>query len=327
MSKLISGVTRMVGSSIVGPGGVRWASAFLMAAFYRRPRTDREVEDLRLAHGVLATYWAQQRRRLGARDRSVFREAFGARRTLDRAALREGAARLLGEWFPDAWDDHGRRAYGIAFPTETDRDAFDPGERLRHARLGPLSPPSEASARQVWATYPPVELANPDAALELLLDPPRWPDFSCAGGRFTPVGRGSLPGQTFEIHLAVHPTPHLLLATRGYVTCTAVHVEGEGLAGAFAAIPNHLQVLPAGTEPRAYIELTTHRGHFMGRGISRLLLYRVDGQTFVRDVGSWDPLAPLLAIGYRAGGHHAQVAFWGPRDPELGMLAQLAIVT
>ena len=35
--------------------------------------------------------------------------------------------------------------------------------------------------------------------------------------------------------------------------------------------------------------------------ISRLLIYATPSATLVRDVGSWDPLAPLLAIGYKAG--------------------------
>jgi hypothetical protein len=141
------------------------------------------------------------------------------------------------------------------------------------------------------------------------------------------VRAGGLLGQTFEIHLAAHLTPHVLLATRGYVTCTAVLFEGDGLKSAFAAIPKHLAAVPSDAEPIGYVELTTHRGHFMGRGISRLLMYATPRQTLVRDVGSWDPLAPLLAVGYRAGGHDAQIAFWGPDDPELGMLAQLALVT
>lgn len=323
----------MVGSSIAGPGATGWASAFLMSSFYRRPRDERTVEDLRLAHGVLATFWARRARRLRARDRAEFADAFGARAmsrvwgSLDNAALRSGGARLLGEWFPHAWDDPELRAYGIAFPSVEERAAFDPAARLAHARLGPLSAPDRPAAKQVWATYPPVELADPGAALALLMEPARWPDFSCAGGRFTPVRRGGLLGQTFEIHLAVKPTPHVLLATRGYVTCTAVHMSDSGLRRAIAAIPARLQAVPCGAKPTAMIELTTHRGHFMGRGISRLVIYRFDGRTLVRDVGSWDPLAPLLAIGYKTGGHRAQVAFWGPSDPELGMLAQLAVVT
>jgi hypothetical protein len=332
VSKLISGVARMVGSSIVSPGATSWASAFLMASFYRRPRGERAVEDLRLAHGVLATFWAREGRRLRARDRTAFSDAFGkgglsrVRGSLDNEALKAGGARLLGGWFPEAWDDENRRAYGVAFPTVEERREFDPSARLHHARLRPLSPPTMPPAKQVWATYPPVQLGNPEAALKLLLEPARWPDFSCAGGRFTPVRAGGLVGQTFEIHLAVNPTPHLLLATRGYVTCTAVHRRGNGLHDAIAAIPPRLRALPDGAVPLALIELTTHRGHFMGRGISRLIVYDDDGQTLVRDVGSWDPLAPVLAVGYKTGGHQAQVAFWGPSDPELGMLAQLAVV-
>jgi hypothetical protein len=65
----------------------------------------------------------------------------------------------------------------------------------------------------------------------------------------------------------------------------------------------------------------------MGRGISRLIVYRDGAGAFVRDIGSWDPLPPHLAAAYRAGGDAAQVAFWGPEDPEASMLAQLAIVT
>jgi hypothetical protein len=323
----------MVGSSIVAPSATNWVTAFLLAAFYRRPRVDRTVADLRLAHGVLATFWARQGRRLEMRDRAAFRHAFEATRLsrvrgrLDHDGLRAGGAKLLGDWFPEAWDDVDRRAYGIAFPTRAQRDQFDPGARLKHARLGPLAPPTAHAQRQVWATYQPVELRNPEAALELIQQPERWPDFSCAGGRFTPVHTGGLLGQTFEIHLAAHPTPHLLLATRGYVTCTAVHFDGERLKSAFAGIPQDLAAVPSDGERIGYVELTTHRGHFMGRGISRLLIYTTADRTLVRDVGSWDPLAPLLAIGYKAGGHDAQVAFWGPDDPELGMLAQLALVT
>jgi hypothetical protein len=333
VSRLISGATRMVGSSIVAPSATSWVTAFLLAAFYRRPRVERAVDDLRLAHGLIATFWARRGRRLGMRDRAAFRDAFEGmgssrgRGWLDHAALRAGGAKLLGDWFPEAWEDDARRAYGIAFPTPAERARFDPGARLTHARLGLLAPPNAPPERQVWATYPPVELPNREAALELLRQPERWPDFSCAGGRFTPVRAGGLLGQTFEIHLAAHPTPHLLLATRGYVTCTAAHFEGDGLRDAFAHLPEHLTAVPSNAQQIGYIELTTHRGHFMGHGISRLLIYTTAGQTLVRDVGSWDPLAPLLALGYRTGGHDAQVAFWGPDDPELGMLAQLALVT
>jgi hypothetical protein len=333
VSRLISGATRLAGSSIVAPSATNWVSAFLLAAFYRRPRAERSVDDLRLAHGVLATFWARQGRRLSARDRTEFRSAFEdgglsrVRGRLDQAALRAGGAKLLGDWFPEAWDDVERRAYGIAFPTRAERDHFDPGARLKHARLGPLAPPGAPAERQIWATYPPVELRNPKQALALLSQPERWPDFSCAGGRFTPVRAGGLLGQTFEIHLAAHPTPHLLLATRGYVTCTAVHFCGEPLETAIERIPGHLAAVPSDAERIGYVELTTHRGHFMGRGISRLLIYATAGRTLVRDVGSWDPLPPLLAVGYKAGGHDAQVAFWGPDDPEVGMLAQLALLT
>jgi hypothetical protein len=89
----------------------------------------------------------------------------------------------------------------------------------------------------------------------------------------------------------------------------------------------HVEAVPDGAEPLAYIELTTHEGHFIGRGISRLIIFERGGSAYIRDVGSWDPMPPHLAVPYRAGGHRSQVAFWGPDDPEASMLAQLALVT
>jgi hypothetical protein len=88
-----------------------------------------------------------------------------------------------------------------------------------------------------------------------------------------------------------------------------------------------IDAFPADARPRAFIELTTHKGHFMGRGISRLLVYRHRSEAFVRDVGSWDPLPKHLAAGYAAGGRAAQQRFWGPEDAEASLLVQLALVT
>ena len=317
---------RMLGSSIVAPGGASWATGFLNAAFYRRPREERSVEELRLAHCILGTAWWRRGRRLGARERGAFHRAFGGRRPLDRDALMEGASEMFGHWFPEAWEDPARRAHGLAFPTPQARLAFDPSSRLVRGGLRELTPPRRPPERQVWATYPPVPLPEPRAAAAFLEDPARWPDMSSAAGRFTAVGPGGLAGQTFEIHLALHPGPRALFATRGYVTCTALHLGGDGLRRAFEHVRDHAEV-PEGANPMAFIELTTHKGHFMGRGISRLLVYEAGGSAFVCDVGSWDRMSPLLAAGYAAGGHEAQVAFWGPDDPESGMLAQLALVT
>ena len=51
-----------------------------------------------------------------------------------------------------------------------------------------------------------------------------------------------------------------------------------------------------------------------------------DGSGWVLDVGEWDPLPLPQAAAYRGGGRAAQHAFWGPGDPELSMLEQLARV-
>src|SRR6185437_1969135 len=101
----------------------------------------------------LAFHRAFGRLRLASRDTAP-------RGTLDRPALMHGATRLLGDWFPAAYEDPHRRGWGIAFETPADRDAYDPTVRLRAARLGPLTPPVAPPAEQVWHTYAPVRVPS-----------------------------------------------------------------------------------------------------------------------------------------------------------------------
>ncbi|MEA2249420.1 MAG: hypothetical protein QOH46_3949 [Solirubrobacteraceae bacterium] len=325
---------RMGGSSIAAPGAAAWITDFLNAAYYVRPADARDVADLRLAHGILNTYWARRSgRRLGARDVPAFHRAFGAMRRrsgglLDRDALLRGAVRLLGEWFPDAWHDPRRRAHGIAFPTEEARHAYDPSLRLSHGRLGPLDPPREAPGERPWSTYPPVALPNPDAALRLLADPARWPDIGSAGGHFTAVRAGELLGTTFEIDVSAALVPRAPIFTRAYVTCTELHGAGRLLAEVVRTLDRHVPgAFPECATPILLIQLTSHSGHFLGRALSHLVVFEQDGLTFIRDVGSWDSLPPHLATAYAAAGRDAQATFWGPEPEELSVLAQLARVT
>jgi hypothetical protein len=122
--------------------------------------------------------------------------------------------------------------------------------------------------------------------------------------------------------------------TRGYVTCTQLET-GDGLAAAVADLaeryhastgPDARPVLPEGAEPLALVVLTTHAGHFLGRALSHLLVWRESGGAFIRDVGAWDRLPPYLAAAYAGAGRVAQHQFWGPEPPERSMLAQLAQV-
>ena len=334
---------RMTGSSIAAPGAAPWVTDFLNAAYYARSAAERDVADLRLAHGVVTTRWSEGRgRRLGAADVLALHRAFGAERLrrrgrLDHGALLAGGERLLGPWFPEAWRDPARRAHGIAFPSAAERDAFLPELRLRRAALGPLTPPALDPARQHWATYDPVRLPDPDAALTLLASPWRWPDIGCAGGRFTALRGGGLLGETFEIEVVAEPAPRSPVFTRGYVTCTtAALAPGGELDDAVAdlAVRYHRgadaetrPILPAGAEPLALVVLTTHRGHFLGPALSQLLVWRDDGGAWIRDIGAWDPLARHLSAAYRAAGRVAQRQFWGPEPAERSMLAQLALAT
>src|SRR3954447_23434919 len=143
---------RMAGSSIAGRDAAPWVTDFLNAACYRRPVEERDVDDLRLAFAIITTYWYRQAadRRLHVTDLPAFHGAFGRHRfeteqagrgTLSRAQLVEGAARLLGDWFPDAYADDARRGWGIAFETPDQKDAHDPTRPLPLPRLRGAPPP------------------------------------------------------------------------------------------------------------------------------------------------------------------------------------------
>ena len=51
---------RMTGSSIAGRDAAGWMTDFLNAAYYRRPVSEREVDDLRLAFATLGDRLADQ---------------------------------------------------------------------------------------------------------------------------------------------------------------------------------------------------------------------------------------------------------------------------
>jgi hypothetical protein len=140
---------------------------------------------------VLTTYWYRKAsgRRLHAADLRAFHRAYGrerfataesARGTLSRAQLDAGAAALLGDWFPAPYADDARRAWGIAFPTVQERDAYDPERRLALARLGELTPERAPLTAQVWHTYPPVEMPSAEGVIAALTRPETWPDYAHA---------------------------------------------------------------------------------------------------------------------------------------------------
>lgn len=336
---------RMTGSSIAGRDAAPWVTDFLNAAYYRRAADEREVDDLRLAFCVLTTYWYLHGGdgRLHLNDLAAFHRAFGsdrfdrddsARGTLSRTQMLEGAGRLLGDWFGDAYQDDGRRAYGIAFPTVADRDAYDPDRRMQLARLGPLTPESAPLGERVWHTYPPVRLASADAVIDGLTRPETWPDYATEIGRFTPLRPGGLAGQTFEIEVAAGADRGLPVFTRGYVTITQLVTpdDPEALAAWFAELEDGLarygddepRAIPEGGTPLVGFDLTTHQGHFMGNGHNRLFLYLYEGDAWVRAAGTWDPMPWHIDAAYRMAGKEAQHAFWGQGAVErLSMLHQL----
>ena len=338
---------RMAGSSIAARDAAFWVTDFLNAAYYRRPAAERDVDDVRLAFCVLTTYWYRRpgRGRLHAADVGALHRAFGGHRfatadsgrgSLNRGQLLEGAAALLGDWFPDAYADDLRRGWGVAFPTAEERAAYDPDCRMRLARLGPLTPEGAPRDQQVWHTYPPVLMPSADAVIAALTAPETWPDYASDLGRFTPLRRGGLDDQTFEIEVAAGTGSGLPVFTRGYVTITQLVTPDdpaalgawvqdleEGLARYGVDEP---RAVPAGGEALVGFDLTTHEGHFMGAGHNRLLLYTGGGEAWVRAAGTWDPMPWHIEQTYRIAGRDAQHAFWGQGNVVAqSMLHQLAL--
>jgi hypothetical protein len=333
---------RMSGSSV----GAGWVTDFLNAAYYRRRPELRDVEDLRLAFAVVSTYWHRRgHRRLHAVDVAPFHRAFGRQRfvdgartprgTLDHLQLLEGAGRLLGPWFADAYADDARRGWGIAFEAEAGRAAHAPEERLRRARLGPLTPPQAPGREHVWHTYPPVEVPSADGVVAALSRPETSPDDASEIGRFAPVRAGGLEGQTFEIEVAAGIAAGRPVFTRGYVTITRL-VSGadRGALDAYVADLNDgLQrfgrdeppAVPEGAAPVLAFDLTTHEGHFMGAGRNGLVLDEEDGRALVRAAGTWDPMPWHVAALHERAGRDARHAFWGQDEiVEQSMLHQIA---
>jgi len=341
--------TRMSGSSIAAADAATWVTDFVNAAYYRRSADEREVDDLRLASCVLTTFWYHKPpgHRLRLSDLRAFHRAFGhdrfdtedsGRGTLSRQELLDGAARLLGDWFPAAYADDERRGWGIAFETTQARADYDPACRMDLASVRALAPESAAADQQVWHTYPPVQMPSAEAVIAQLTAPETWPDFASEIGRFTPLRAGGLDGQTFEIEVAAGTDRGRPIFTRGYVTITKLVTPADpsALGVWFAALEaglarfgdNEPHALPNGAQPLVGFDLTTHAGHFMGSGHNRLLLFTHEGKAFVRAAGTWDPMPWHIQHAYRIAGRDAQHAFWGQGNVVAqSLLHQLALRT
>jgi hypothetical protein len=323
---------RMSGSSIAAADAAPWTTDFLNAAYFRRELEEREVDDLRLAFAILTTRWHRNgHRRLRATDAPAFHRVFGrdrfldgsrsARGTLNREQLLEGAARLHGPWFPDAYADDARRAWGIAFEDADDRASYRPEARQLAGRLGPLTPGTAPPEQQTWNTYPPVEVPSADGVVAALSKPETWPDYASEIGRFTPVRAGGLAGQTFEIEVAAGTQRGVPVYVRGYVTITRIvsREDPEPLADYVRELNEGLAhygedeppAVPEGADAVLAFDLTTHEGHFMGSGNNRLVLFEQDGKAFERAAGTWDPMPWHLQQAYERAGREAQHAFWG----------------
>ena len=333
----------MVGSSIAAKDSTTWVLHFLSAAYYTKADDERELDDLRLAHAVLTTHWHRLGRQLRGTDVHHFHQAFRRARgggshypagRLDRDQLERGALELHGDWFLEAYSDPARRAWGVAFESPDERDAYRPEDRLDTGALAELSPPVSEPGEQTWHSYEPVGVPSAAGVESALRSPEIWPDFGSEIGRFTAVRAGGLEGQTFEIEVVADIAPHAPVFTRGYVTVTRIldgsdrHALDAYVADVNAALSEQGEedaAVPPGATPAFVAELTTHKGHFLGNAISRLVLFEDAGQAYLRDVGSWDPMPWYILLPYKIQGEAAQHAFWGLGQARQSMLHQIAL--
>ena len=339
------GFAKMAGSSIAGRDAAAWVTDFLNAAYYRRAgrRARRRRPPLRLRrpdHLLVP----RRTRRAGCASptcrRSTARSAPSASArggaALSREALERGAAKLIGDWFPAAYADDARRAWGIAFETVAERDAVRPvapagagqarradrGERaaggagLAHLRAG-RDAVGRGRHRRADAARRPGRTTRARSA---------------ASRRCGPAG---CAGQTFEIEVAANTRSALPVFTRGYVTITSLVTPDDPVAlrDWFEALEDGMArygkdeppVLPEGAEPLVGFDLTTHRGHFMGSGHNRLTLYTHEGKAWVqgrRHVGP-DAVAPRQGLP-AARAARPSTRSGARRRPALSMLHQLA---
>ncbi|MFO7959879.1 MAG: hypothetical protein R6U94_02895 [Nitriliruptoraceae bacterium] len=334
---------RLVGTTVAAPTAALWITDFLNAAYYAREDDERDLADLRLAFAIVTTFWHEQgHRQIGARDVLRFHRAFGTARlqragggagTLDADALLAGGDELFGDWFSEAARDPARRGWGIVFRTLEEKEAHDPQMRLELAQPGPLAPPRAATADQIWSSYPPVEVTDAEAALAALHAVDQWPEYGSELGRFTPLRRGGLLGQTFEIEVIGFPSARTPVLLRAYVTVERLVTDHDEEARdawltqlrlGFAARAEQPSPIPEGAEVHAILALVSHEGHFMGNATSQLVVYTHEGHSYVRAIGVWDPMPWHLAELYDQVGQGAQHAFWGMGAPEESMLHQLA---
>ena len=168
---------RMAGSSIAGPRrrrlGHRLPQRRLLPA---RAGRERDVDDLRLAFAILTTHWhalgrpaaARRRRRRrstarSARDRFVDGRAPRAGRSTASSCSR-APARLLGDWFADAYaDDDAARLGHRVRDRRRSAPPTTPSSGSRWPRLGAATRPRpRRPSEQIWHTYPPVEMPSAD---------------------------------------------------------------------------------------------------------------------------------------------------------------------
>ena len=345
-------VARMAGSTIAAPDAAGWITDFLNAAYFRRarrPAARATSTTCASRSAVVTTRWhAQGHRRLRAADVVAFHRAFGRDRFLDGLALAAGDARPR-----PAPRRRGAAARPLVRGRLRRRRAARLGDRVPdgrgEGRLPARGPPGRRAARRAHAARGaagPADLAHVPAGAGAVGRRRRRRALApgdVAGLRqrdralHRRCGTGGLAGQTFEIEVVagaaagrpvLHPRlrhDHARRLGRDDPAALRAYVD-ELEEGLRASARDEPRVVPEGGEPLLAFDLTTHEGHFMGRGAQPAACSSSrTGAPFVRAAGTWDPMPWHLDQAYRRAGRDAQHAFWGQGAIEAQtMLHQLA---
>ena len=341
---------RMAGSSIAGLRrgalGDRLPERGLLPPGTRRARRRRPASRLLRADHLLAARARPApapRRSAGVSARRSGRARFSTTNSAARDArpptsCSQGAARLLGDWFPEAYADDARRGWGIAFTSPGDRAGYDPGHRMALARLGRLTPERAPRRRADVAHLSGGRDARGGrgrrgAHRSRRRGPTTRPRSAasrrCAAAAST--GRHSRsrspPGQKGAARSSRAATSR----SRACVTAAdpaalAAWVEAleDGLArygvDEPAAVPGrrHGAGRARPDDPR--------RATSWARATTGCCSSPTAGTAWVRAAGTWDPMPWPINQAYRIAGRDAQHAFWGQGNlVAKSLLHQLAL--
>ena len=307
----------------------------------RRSPDERDVDDLRLAFGILTTRWHRLGRRLRAHDvarlppRVRRRRGFaGARAALGRSRASSCSRARSGcsaPGSPTPTRDPARARLGHRVPRPPpSAPRTSPSGGSRDAALGRAHAAAARRREQAGTTYPAVPLPSARRRARGARPSPRaGPTSAARSGASPPLRSGGLAGPDVRdrgrrasprrarrcSRAAMSPRPRC--STTPAAIAAALEPAAAGLGGAAAA---------AGRDPAAAAAADHARGPLprlcrVARG--RVGAGRAPRSSATSASGTRCPRT--LPCPFRLAGRAAQSSFWGGGAPEDSMLHQLAL--